>query len=118
MVILATFNLSSAKAKNEFVNVQILSFGKELIFYISVFILFSEFTVANYYGNHMVLQKAPKRSLIWGYANGPDIAVNVTLTGFSTSTTYSQYDSTIKKFVWRTLLPAVTGRLFLIMICE
>ena len=69
----------------------------------------SEFSFAGYYGNHMVLQKAPKRSFIWGYADIAQDAVNVTLTGFDTVTTYTEYDSQIKRVVWRCLLPSVEG---------
>ena len=36
-----------------------------------------EFHFARYYGNHMVLQRAPGRAIVWGY--GPNIDGNTTV---------------------------------------
>ena len=39
--------------------------------FISIFIIAGNtgvFKLASYYGDHMVLQRAPKRAVIWGYA--------------------------------------------------
>ncbi|OWF41444.1 sialate O-acetylesterase-like [Mizuhopecten yessoensis] len=36
---------------------------------------------ASYYGDHMVLQRAPQRAVVWGYASLPVGSVNVTVKG-------------------------------------
>jgi len=55
-----------------------------------------EFHFARYYGNHMVLQRAPSRAVIWGY--GPVISDNtsVVVTVDNNSTHRSVYHTIVK----------------------
>ncbi|XP_012679496.2 sialate O-acetylesterase [Clupea harengus] len=58
---------------------------------------------ASYYGDHMVLQKAPEKAVLWGY--GPkNVSVVVTLSGLSKRKTYS---STVFDGIWRVTLDPV-----------
>ena len=34
---------------------------------------------ASYYADHMVLQRAPQRATVWGYASADDVGSNVTV---------------------------------------
>lgn len=43
------------------------------------------FSFANYYGDHMVLQKSPSQANVWGWAKVSDIGSEVTITLSSTS---------------------------------
>ena len=54
-----------------------------------------EFHFARYYGNHMVLQRAPSRAVIWGY--GPLVSENtsVSVTTDNNSTQHV-YHTTVK----------------------
>ncbi|WAR01928.1 SIAE-like protein [Mya arenaria] len=58
---------------------------------------------ANYYNNHMVLQRAPQRANIWGFGTA-GVAVNVKIDGLVVSTINVGADG-----VWKTLLPATTA---------
>jgi len=55
-----------------------------------------EFHFARYYGNHMVLQRAPSRAVIWGY--GPFISDNTSVTVIldNNSTRRVVYHTTVK----------------------
>jgi len=54
-----------------------------------------EFHFARYYGNHMVLQRAPSRAVIWGY--GPIITDNTSvLVTVDNNSTRSHYHTTVK----------------------
>ena len=56
----------------------------------------AKLTFASYYNDHMVFQQAPKKSIVWGYADTADIGktLNIVLSanGIHTST----YQTTIK----------------------
>lgn len=55
---------------------------------------------ASYYGDHMVLQKAPEKAVLWGY--GPkNVSVVVTLSGLSKRKTYSStvFDGELRSFI-------------------
>ncbi|XP_052802059.1 sialate O-acetylesterase-like [Mya arenaria] len=58
---------------------------------------------ANYYNNHMVLQRAPQRANIWGFGTA-GVAVSVKIDGLVVSTINVGADG-----VWKTLLPATTA---------
>ena len=49
---------------------------------------------ASYYGNHMVLQQAPKRAQIWGYAKNSQIGQSVNLQVNHTSNSYQRVYTT------------------------
>ncbi len=52
---------------------------------------------ASYYGDHMVLQKAPKRSLVWGYGSQEHIDKEVELTLLSNDGQHtSNYRTTVQ----------------------
>jgi len=55
-----------------------------------------EFDFAHYYGDHMVLQRAPSRAVVWGY--GPLIGVNtsVSVTVDNNSTRRLVYHTTVR----------------------
>ena len=49
---------------------------------------------ASYYGSHMVLQQAPKRAQIWGYAENSQIGQSVELEVNHTSNSYRRVYTT------------------------
>ncbi|XP_041918641.1 sialate O-acetylesterase-like [Alosa sapidissima] len=62
-----------------------------------------ELRFASYYGNHMVLHKAPERAVIWGYGtNNTTVVVN--LTGLSNRKTFR---SAVRDGIWRVTLDPV-----------
>ncbi|XP_076138671.1 sialate O-acetylesterase-like [Alosa pseudoharengus] len=62
-----------------------------------------ELRFASYYGDHMVLQKAPERAVIWGYGtNNTTVVVN--LTGLSNRKTFR---SAVRDRIWRVTLDPV-----------
>ncbi|XP_010891583.2 sialate O-acetylesterase isoform X2 [Esox lucius] len=63
-----------------------------------------EFRFASYYGDHMVLQKAPERAVLWGF--GPDDAkVTIYLSGQAAAPAVSVFAG-----IWRvTLVPVQAG---------
>lgn len=76
------------------------------IFLVDVGITESALSFASYYGDHMVLQQAPKRSQVWGYADTEGTTVTVTLTGFpSINTTVVRHEE-LGRNIWKVLLPA------------
>ncbi|XP_060078693.1 sialate O-acetylesterase-like [Ylistrum balloti] len=40
-----------------------------------------QLSFASYYGHHMVLQRAPQRAIVWGYASQPQGSVTLNVTG-------------------------------------
>ena len=53
---------------------------------------------ASYYGDHMVLQQAPKRAQIWGYANLTDVGKSVSLEVTDTvKSNHEMYSSKVVK---------------------
>ena len=53
---------------------------------------------ASYYGDHMVLQQAPKRAQIWGYANLTDVGKSIILEVTDTEKSYHKmYSSKVVK---------------------
>ncbi|XP_071115470.1 sialate O-acetylesterase-like [Haliotis cracherodii] len=64
------------------------------------------FAFASYYSSHMVLQKAPKRATIWGYAAniGEEIIIKVSERGTYTTKVY--LDPLYNYGVWKLKLPA------------
>nr|ACO14464.1 Sialate O-acetylesterase precursor [Esox lucius] len=63
-----------------------------------------EFRFASYYGDHMVLQRAPERAVLWGF--GPDDAkVTIYLSGQAAAPAVSVFTG-----IWRvTLVPVQAG---------
>nr|XP_015192868.1 PREDICTED: sialate O-acetylesterase isoform X1 [Lepisosteus oculatus] len=62
-----------------------------------------EFRFASYYGDHMVLQKAPQRAVVWGY--GEDAAeVTVTVVGEREKVSHTV---NVDKGIWRVTLDPV-----------
>ncbi|KAL5010828.1 hypothetical protein ScPMuIL_013133 [Solemya velum] len=63
---------------------------------------------ASYFGNHMVLQRAPQRATVWGYGSTVGNTVTVVLSGegaYNTTVTSAAY---LKKGgIWKVMLPAV-----------
>lgn len=53
-----------------------------LAYLLKAALLFSgnEFRFASYYGEHMVLQKAPEKAVVWGYGT-PGAEVQISLAG-------------------------------------
>ncbi|XP_062409192.1 sialate O-acetylesterase-like [Sardina pilchardus] len=62
-----------------------------------------ELRFASYYGDHMVLHKAPERAVVWGYGTNSTTVV-VSLSGLSSRNTYR---STVRDGVWRVTLDPV-----------
>jgi len=58
----------------------------------------SSLRFASYYADHMVLQKAPQRATVWGYASADDIGsyVTVQLISGRDLTVVSTHKATIK----------------------
>ncbi|KAK6169983.1 hypothetical protein SNE40_018485 [Patella caerulea] len=67
------------------------------------------FSFASYYNDHMVLQKAPKKSNIWGYSTKLNDVVHVTIQGGGINHTVQTqvYKGSEGKGVWKVALPAV-----------
>ncbi|XP_071113690.1 sialate O-acetylesterase-like [Haliotis cracherodii] len=65
------------------------------------------FSFASYYGNHMVLQKAPQRTTIWGYAakEGETITLSISGKGQVNTTSFNGPMATTP--VWSVQLPAI-----------
>ena len=53
---------------------------------------------ASYYADHMVLQKAPQRATVWGYASADDVnsVVKVQLISLADFSVVSTHQTTIK----------------------
>lgn len=66
----------------------------------------SALSFASYYGDHMVLQKAPKRSQVWGYADTEGTTVTVTLSGYPPVNTTVVHHEGLGRNIWMVLLPA------------
>lgn len=58
--------------------------------------VFYEFYFARYYGNHMVLQRAPSRAIVWGYGPYIDGNTTVKVTLKTDAGFYSEYRTLIK----------------------
>jgi sialate O-acetylesterase len=41
------------------------------------FIVDGKFRFANYYQNHMVLQRAPQKAIVWGYGDGQNVSITL-----------------------------------------
>ena len=54
----------------------------------------------------MVLQKAPKRSQVWGYADTEGTTVTVTLSGYPPVNTTVVHHEGLGRNIWMVLLPA------------
>ncbi|XP_063061145.1 sialate O-acetylesterase isoform X2 [Engraulis encrasicolus] len=63
----------------------------------------NDFRFASYYGDHMVLQKAPERAVLWGYGTENSTVV-VVLHGLSIAREYSSH---VSEGVWRVMLGPV-----------
>ena len=74
-----------------------------------LFSSFSALSLASYYGDNMVLQKAPKSSQIWGFADVVGSTVTVTLGTQVRVHTKVYIDNTIGKTVWNVMLPPQKG---------
>jgi len=72
---------------------------------------FPELSLASYYGDHMVLQAAPKRSQIWGYGGevGDTVFVQVgtNMTGVSTKVVHHVG---LDKNIWNVMLQPIHGK--------
>ncbi|KAL2096066.1 hypothetical protein ACEWY4_008214 [Coilia grayii] len=68
-----------------------------------LFSLGDDLRFASYYGDHMVLQKAPERAVLWGYGTD-NTTVVVTLSGLSARRNYSSY---VSGGIWRVMLDPV-----------
>ena len=73
-----------------------MNFGRSTVFLFTAFALFlqgpfcdAKLTLSAYYGDHMVLQRGPKRASIWGYAETQDIGANVVTTLYGAGITKS-----------------------------
>ncbi|XP_046574663.1 sialate O-acetylesterase-like [Haliotis rubra] len=65
------------------------------------------FSFASYYGDHMVLQKAPQRTTIWGYAAKEGETITLTISGNGQVTTTSFIGPILSTPVWSVQLPAI-----------
>ncbi|KAL4233525.1 hypothetical protein ACF0H5_008206 [Mactra antiquata] len=70
----------------------------------------AELSLASYYGDHMVLQQAPKSAQIWGYADtvGDLVTVKIGPDGPSVQTKVIK-DQTIGRNIWKVMLPPQKG---------
>ncbi|XP_052784074.1 sialate O-acetylesterase-like [Mya arenaria] len=68
-----------------------------------------ELSLASYYGDHMVLQRAPKSTYIWGYADTLGSMVSVQVAGMTAVTTRVVRHDQLARNVWKVMLPPVTG---------
>ena len=50
---------------------------------------------ANYYGDHMVLQREPTSAVVWGYVNACDSTISVDLDGKKVTATQTPAGGTI-----------------------
>ncbi|XP_048239870.1 sialate O-acetylesterase-like isoform X2 [Haliotis rufescens] len=64
------------------------------------------FAFASYYSSHMVLQKAPKRATIWGYAANIGERIIIKVSERGTYTTKVYLDPLYNYGVWKLKLPA------------
>ncbi|KAK3097695.1 hypothetical protein FSP39_012205 [Pinctada imbricata] len=71
-----------------------------------VFLQEGEIVFASYYGDHMVLQRAPQRANVWGYLR--DVRANVTLTLRDKKYLADTYISPVGVPVWRAILDPVS----------
>ena len=62
---------------------------------------------ANYYRNHMVLQRAPQRAAVWGYTDIFNASITLTLNG-NVYHTFSSPSSTENQSIWSITLDAQT----------
>ncbi|XP_046574662.1 sialate O-acetylesterase-like isoform X2 [Haliotis rubra] len=65
------------------------------------------FSFASYYGDHMVLQKAPQRTTIWGYASKEGETITLTISGKGQVNTTSFIGPIPSTPVWSVQLPAI-----------
>ncbi|XP_067675204.1 sialate O-acetylesterase-like [Haliotis asinina] len=65
------------------------------------------FAFASYYGDHMVLQKAPQKTTIWGYAAKDGETITLSITGKGQVTTASFIGPIPSTPVWSVQLPAI-----------
>ena len=65
---------------------------------------------ANYYQNHMVLQRAPQRAIVWGYADTADTPISLTMNNkvYHTMSYLSSADDT-NGSIWSVTLDAQTA---------
>ena len=70
--------------------------------------LLPSFRFASYYGDHMVLQQAPKKSTVWGYTNTTDMGkiVDIVLTSEDGSHK-STYKTTVVKGIHRYIVKGI-----------
>ncbi len=58
----------------------------------------SDFRFASYYNDHMVLQQAPKKATVWGYADIKHLGSKVKVSVLSRGKTFvKKYQTEIKK---------------------
>ncbi|XP_071113719.1 sialate O-acetylesterase-like [Haliotis cracherodii] len=67
------------------------------------------FAFASYYGNHMVLQQAPQRTIIWGYAAKPGETITLSISGKGEVNTTSFNGPMATTPVWSVQLPAIAA---------
>ncbi|XP_067675872.1 sialate O-acetylesterase-like [Haliotis asinina] len=63
---------------------------------------------ASYYGNHMVLQRAPKQAIIWGYSPNIGEVIKVKVEGQETVSGRVYKDSIYGVGIWKVTLPPVS----------
>ncbi|XP_077467476.1 sialate O-acetylesterase isoform X2 [Stigmatopora argus] len=63
-----------------------------------------DFCFASYYGDHMVLQKSPERSILWGYGSPEGALVTVYLSG---PMKHKSPPAPVKKGIWRVTLDPI-----------
>ncbi|XP_067675941.1 sialate O-acetylesterase-like [Haliotis asinina] len=68
----------------------------------------SNFTFASYYGNHMVLQRAPKQAIIWGYSPNIGEVIKVKVEGQETISGRVYNDSIYGVGIWKVTLPPMS----------
>ena len=66
----------------------------------------SPLAFASYYGDHMVLQRAPARAIVWGYSSKVGSTLTVTLSGHSGVTTTVRRAPFQDGGIWMVKLPA------------
>lgn len=64
-----------------------------------------DISFASYYDDNMVLQKAPDRSILWGYAKRPGIEVKIFLDHSLSASVRSYYHWSAKFSMWKAKLP-------------
>ncbi|XP_057694725.1 sialate O-acetylesterase-like isoform X1 [Corythoichthys intestinalis] len=82
-----------------------------VLFFCALILLFfstcqdgKNFCFASYYGDHMVLQKSPERSVLWGYGSPEGALVTVYLSG---PTEHKSLPATVEKGIWRVTLDPI-----------